>query len=160
MKNKEILESMVFNSFMNDKISYKKYNQMLEFIEAMPEKKVNKILKEQGTNLTAKRKAVHSVVGAVGSIVGSGGAGYVGYRLLKGLFSKCARSCGMLGLNTVKRQLCLAKCKLMVAQKSGDQGKIQAAQKKFQALQQYGASKGKEAPQNINPNQTNMFTPE
>lgn len=184
MKNKEILEVIVFNSFMNDKISYDKYKEILEFVGEMTEKKALSMLKEQGTALTAKRKAVHSAVGA-GVSLASGGTGYVGYRLLKGIFSKCARACGVLGLNTLKRQLCLAKCKVMVAQKEiqevgkmmgqctktsdpqkcklslqkkllSAQNKLKAAQAKYQKIAQYGITKGKEAPE-VNPDKTKLI---
>jgi len=86
------------------------------YIEA--EELVNSYLdhvQEQG-DLTPTRKSVHSVVGAVGS-VGTGGIGWLGYRLLKGAFSECARSCGMFGINTMKRQYCLISCKAKAAEK-------------------------------------------
>jgi len=76
-----------------------------------------RFITEQGTALTMRRKAASSTVGAVGSIIGTGGVGYGAYRLLKGLFSQCARSCGMFGLNTAKRQYCLVSCKVKVKQK-------------------------------------------
>ena len=169
---------------MNDKISYNKYKKISEFVEKMDEKKVIEILKEQG-DLTYKRKTVHSAVGAVGSILSTGGVGYVGYRALKGLFSQCARSCGILGLNTLKRQMCLAKCKMMVAQKEVQeinnligkcnktknpdkckkmlqskmkqaQYKVELAQRKFNKIQTYGMKKGKEAPE-VKPGETKII---
>ena len=47
MKQKEIVEIIVINSFMKDKISYEKFKDILEFVNNMPEEKINKILKEQ-----------------------------------------------------------------------------------------------------------------
>ncbi len=140
-----------------------------------------RFLKEQGTNLTMRRKSVHSAVGAVGSIVSTGGAGYLGYRAIKGLFSKCARACGVLGLNTTKRQYCLITCKVkakqqeisalqkMISECKGDQKCIQNLQKKIannkeslqglvqkqMKMKQFMVSHGKDMSKadNVDPNQ-------
>ena len=139
-----------------------------------------RFLKEQGTNLTMRRKSVHSAVGAVGNIV-TGGTGYLAYRALKGLFSKCARACGVLGLNTTKRQYCLITCKVkakqqeisalqkMTSECKGDQKCIQNLQKKIannkeslqgllkkqMKMKQFMVSHGKDMSKadNVDPNQ-------
>ena len=139
-----------------------------------------RFLKEQGTNLTMRRKSVHSAVGAVGNIV-TGGTGYLAYRALKGLFSKCARACGVLGLNTTKRQYCLITCKVkskqqeiaalqkMTSECKGDQKCIQKLQKKIannkeslqgllkkqMKMKQFMVSHGKDMSKadNVDPNQ-------
>jgi hypothetical protein len=72
-------------------------------------------IQEQG-DLTPTRKSVQSAIGAVTSVA-SGGAGWLGYRILKGAFSECARNCGMFGINTMKRQYCLISCKAKAAEK-------------------------------------------
>jgi|LSQX01.3.fsa_nt_gb hypothetical protein len=136
MKTSDKLKILAMETCFNSKLSTKTKKKHLEYIkESDPyicigyildgkfynlnedgKRELKKrFLKEQGTNLTMRRKSVHSAIGATGSIL-SGGTGYIGYRLLKGLFSKCARACGMFGLNTTKRQYCLISCRVKVKQ--------------------------------------------
>jgi hypothetical protein len=99
-----------------DKITYEQYVKLICRLGEMKEEDCKNLITEQGS-LTPYRKATHSAIGigstAAGAIATGGVslAGYPGYRILKAIFSKCARQCGIFGWNSPKRQECLAKCK-------------------------------------------------
>jgi len=58
------------------------------------------------------RKTVHSAIGAVASL-----GTFAIYRGLRAMFDQCTKACGVVGLNTVKRQYCLLNCKIRVKQR-------------------------------------------
>ncbi len=72
-----------------------------------------RFLKEQGTDPHAlktsgreERKRASSIIG-----VATNPVGYLGYRTVKAIFSKCARKCGSFRINSPERVRCLAACK-------------------------------------------------
>ena len=73
--------------------------------------------------LTAKKFPVGATakVAASGAIVGA--ALYAAYRGIRAIFDKCSRSCGAFALNTFKRQICLAKCNVIKAERELDVAK-------------------------------------
>lgn len=108
MKTKEIYECVVFNAYMEGKISYEKYEKLNEFVKNKKLTDKEKLIMEQYV-----RKTVHSLAGlAVG-----GPVAWVAYRAIRGMFDKCAKACGTISINTFKRQLCMANCKAMSAKK-------------------------------------------
>lgn len=44
-------------------------------------------------------------------------AAYAAYRYTRSLFDKCTKNCGMLNINTTKRQICLLSCKKELLEK-------------------------------------------
>jgi hypothetical protein len=62
------------------------------------------------------RKTTFSILGITLSIVGSGGVGWVAYRLIRSAFSDGTRRCGVFGVNTKRRQVCMLKVKLQQLQ--------------------------------------------
>jgi hypothetical protein len=102
----------------------------------------------------------------------AGPATYAVYRGIRALFSKCTKSCGVFALNTPKRQICMAKCKVIVltkkleAMKSGkvDQSKIndvlvklEKAKAKLNSYQQYAHTTGRNPEPKVDVNKTRFF---
>ena len=59
-----------------------------------------------------ERKRASSIIGVVSNPVG-----YLGYRSVKAIFSKCARKCGSFRINSPERVRCLAACKQQAKQR-------------------------------------------
>lgn len=64
------------------------------------------------------------LVFAKGAAIGL--AQWAGYRLVRSLFDKCTKQCGLFKINTPKRQLCLYKCKeqMLIKTISGANGHV------------------------------------
>jgi len=73
--------------------------------------------------MSTGKALAHGGSGAI-QTAASGLAGWGLYRALLATFGKCTKGCGTFKINTPKRQLCLAKCKLEFAKKKGDKEKI------------------------------------
>ena len=124
-ESKELLKDCFFKQFYENKISEKKYIELREYINMIPESSAKRILTEQG-DLTYVRKSVHSAVrmgdaaftgllallgfntlAGIGSLIG-----FISYRVIRALFDKCTKHCGVFNVNTLRRQVCYSKCKL------------------------------------------------
>ena len=53
---------------------------------------------------------------AVGGVI-AGAVAVAGYRLIRSFFDRCTKECGILSVNTPKRQLCLLNCKKLTLEK-------------------------------------------
>lgn len=141
--------------FFEDKI------ELIKMIKNMNESEVKLI--EQHVRL----KQAASLAGLTTQGFGFGSS----YKLYKAAFDKCAGSCGVWGVNGPKRQMCMAKCKVIMAQNQLEYAKktnnpkvIAKAQKNLQAKEAYFnkmkawmEKRGKNGDLNVNVNKTNII---
>jgi len=117
-----------------------------------------------------------SAAGNIAAVAGDGGVIsvpiYPFYRAIRAAFNKCSGACGMFALNTPKRQICLAKCKVMSLEKGlvdakrnkasrefilKLQAKLEKAKKKFKDYQDFAKSTGRNPDPKIDPNKKSLF---
>ncbi len=125
-ESKELLKDCFFKQFYENKISEKKYIELREYINMISENSAKRILNEQG-DLKYIRKSVHSgyemgrtVLAGLAGLLGFTNLlygiapviGFASYRLIRTLFDKCTKHCGVFNVNTLRRQVCYTKCKL------------------------------------------------
>ena len=75
-----------------------------------------RFINEQG-DLTYHRKTAHSVASGVAGAVTGGVLLFPIYRAIRAAFSQCTKACGVLSVNTSKRQYCMISCKVEQTQK-------------------------------------------
>jgi len=115
-KIKQILINESKLKYFND---IEKFNQIKENINKLNYSDLKKIDKKYDL-INRYSILQESILGVVGSVIGLVYYTplWVTYRSIKAFSSKCSKRCGALKFNTNKRQLCLAKCKLIQYQKS------------------------------------------
>jgi len=123
-----------------------------------------RLIKEQ----MVRTKQAASVVGAAGTTLGVG----IAYKVARAILDKCQASCGTMGINGPKRQICIAKCHVVSSQQKlnklrqmkADPEKIAKAnqelikfQTKLKKLQQWAVGTNFQTNPNVDPNKKNLF---
>ena len=140
---KQKLEEIIIDRLFEGKITEKQYNKLIEKINKIDETTAE-LLIEVTHSGTVNRKSYFSAgtgMGMAGNFYGGGlaaagaasGAGAAGaitglfaypiYRAIRGKFDKCSKSCGTYAFNTPKRQICMAKCKVILLQNMYNEAK-------------------------------------
>ena len=125
-ESKELLKDCFFYQYFYNKITEKQYLNLRECVDKITENDASRILKEGDSKFI--RKSVHSawipmdfavssIASMLGFAVGSVGGlllRFVGYRIVRAFFDQCTKRCGVFNINTLRRQICMTKCKLDV----------------------------------------------
>ena len=101
-----LLEVVDKNSVLHEGISFSKYVKLREKVEKMTEDEAFRFLSE----IRPITKTAMSVAGAT---IGFGPIHYIIYRAIRAGIDKCSGACGTFAINTPKRQICMAKCKVV-----------------------------------------------
>jgi hypothetical protein len=96
----------------NTKFDKKTKLELLEFIRTASNNELQSIIKEKGE---VEGKLTNSIIGIIIPLILSGGVltlEWPTYRVIRAMFDKCTRRCGILRVNTGGRYACLLKCKI------------------------------------------------
>ncbi len=125
-ESKELLKDCFFYQYFYNKITEKQYLNLRECIDKINENDASRILKEGDSKFIRKTVhsawipmdfAVSSLITMLGFAVGSGIGllvRFAGYRVIRAFFDQCTKHCGVFNINTIRRQICMTKCKLDV----------------------------------------------
>ena len=104
----------------------------------------NEVMNEAGGRIAQVRKSASSLLGATSMGIVGGAPVPVGpvlwgiYRKIRSKYDKCTKHCGTFELNTARRQLCMAKCKvselkekLKAAEKSKNNSELEKIKSKL-----------------------------
>lgn len=104
--------------------------EIIPKIDSITEEIINDrfLVSEAGGRVATLRKSYMTQAGAGGGLSPI----WLKYRAIRSMFDKCTRQCGVLEINTVRRQLCMAKCKVQklkneikIAEKEKDIKKVE-----------------------------------
>jgi len=160
--NRMIKKSDLAKIIKEDKHLY--IEDKIELIKIIKEMSEEEFMLEQ--NVRTKQGA--SVIGFLKTSWNVGGA----YKLARAAFDKCYSACGTFGINGPKRQICIAKCKVLMADSNvknlqkgkAEPDKIRKAQQKlidakayFKKMQSWALNHGRNPNPTIDVTKKNLF---
>lgn len=141
-------------------------------IEDLPGSIGATVASKQGYDSRSDLASAATIGGAVSGLI-AGLLSYGVYRTIRGAFDQCSRSCGMYSLNTPKRQICMAKCKVLFYKKiyseiSKDKNisrekkdkirqKLRDAEQQYVKYSHYAKAIGKDPDPDVNLDKTKLF---